>query len=331
MKNALRQSLRIIQENPESYLLINFFYYSIFVVGLIYAYIHPSVYEFWHGVAQEANKHGLLSIVHNAYYGNRNFVLAILLTFVVNVVLGAAIQVSVSSLIVPFLGCLVAAGRAFLWGLIFSPGLLMAKPSILFVILLEGQGYVLAAFGAYLQGARFLRPKRFNLNSHKEGFFEGAKLTSRIYPLIVAVLLVSAIIEVHTSGAMIGPTSQNPFPSLIDPKFKLHVLGTNASVDFKGLRVSYDSTNVKLNDAKIAALALHDVGYAGPIVVSRESLDYRIRISLPLERWTNPEIVRRLGVAATYLKKPFLNRWYAIAVCSEDSLGNWRENVLVQK
>ncbi len=327
MKNIIRQSLCIIQENPESYLLTNFFYYSIFVAGLIYANIHPNVHETFRSLLQNGNRYGLQSIVHNAYFVNRSVLLAILLTFFINVVLGAGIHISLSSLVVPFVGCFIAAGRAFLWGLTFGSKFIMAKPIILVLIALEGQGYVLAAFGAYLQGARFLRPRGFNLSSHKEGFLEGVKLSFRIYPLIIIVLLISAFFEVFISGTM----PQNPFSNLADPKFRLHASGSNAFVDFQGLSISYDSAKVKLSDAKIAAVALQDVGYTGSIAVSRESLSYQIRISLPLESWKNPEVVRRLGAAVASLRQPFLNRHYEIVACSEDSLGNLRENVLLQQ
>jgi len=89
--------------------------------------------------------------------------------------------------------------RAILWGLIFSPGhpdiqRIMIPHSI--TLVLEGQAYILAMFGAFLQGTAFLFPKTVGLEHRGQGYREGLKRTGKIYILIVLTLLVAAIYEV---------------------------------------------------------------------------------------------------------------------------------------
>ena len=104
--------------------------------------------------------------------------------------------------VIPFSGLLVGAYRAVLWGLIFSPPTLavssremLAGFLALILLILEGQGYVLAMLAAYVQGSAFLFPKSVGATSRKQGYGVGVKRSIRLYLLVVPVLAVAAVYE----------------------------------------------------------------------------------------------------------------------------------------
>jgi hypothetical protein len=128
---------------------------------------------------------------------------AVALTVGINLLIGSFVTITLPSLIVPFSGLVMGGIRAALWGLLFSPqfqgagpGEIVAGLLIAVLILLEGQGYVLALLAAYVQGRAFLWPERVGADGHREGYWFGLKQSARIYLLIALVLLVGAVYEV---------------------------------------------------------------------------------------------------------------------------------------
>lgn len=146
---------------------------------------------------------GPMSPVLNAYLG-KDILLAIGMTFGINLVVGSFVSVTLPSMIVPFLGLAVAIYRAVMWGLIFSPdpGVALTGENIGFglfavgLLLLEGQGYVLVMLAAVLQGNALLSPKTVGEEKRWRGYVAGLKLTGKLYILIAVVLFVAAIYEV---------------------------------------------------------------------------------------------------------------------------------------
>jgi hypothetical protein len=63
-------------------------------------------------------------------------------------------------------------------------------------LFLEGQAYILAAFGSYLLGRWFLFPRTAGFESHKQGYWAGLKANFSLYPLILTILAISAVYEV---------------------------------------------------------------------------------------------------------------------------------------
>jgi hypothetical protein len=119
---------------------------------------------------------------------------AIVLTFLVNLVLGSILVLSLPSLLIPFAGILMGVFRAWLWGVLFSPfggevelGLL---PHAL-TVLLEGEGYVVAMLGVWLWWWPVLRTpgRRWQL------WRDGLMLQGRIYSVVALLLAIAAIYE----------------------------------------------------------------------------------------------------------------------------------------
>jgi hypothetical protein len=74
---------------------------------------------------------------------------------------------------------------------VLGAGLVFHLPTII----LEGQAYVLAMLTAYVQGMAFLRPSTVGVKTHRQGYWEGVKLSVRVYLLVVVVLFVAAVYE----------------------------------------------------------------------------------------------------------------------------------------
>jgi hypothetical protein len=91
---------------------------------------------------------GALGIAGTAY-ATKSVPLAALVTFTVNFFLGSLALLTLPSCVIPGSGALVAAGRAFLWGILLAPTSRVLASGMLphsGTLLLEGEGYILATF-----------------------------------------------------------------------------------------------------------------------------------------------------------------------------------------
>ncbi len=93
---------------------------------------------------------GVLAVAGRAY-GSGNMIYAAVVTFIVNFFLGSLAMITLPSMIIPGVGAPLAALRATFWGLLLGP----SQVTIAYVmrahigtLLLEGEGYILAAFFA---------------------------------------------------------------------------------------------------------------------------------------------------------------------------------------
>lgn len=194
----LAQPLTIIADHRRAYITINLVYYSLILVGMVYAAYDPALQKSIMEAAGTAFTQGPLAAVTDAYL-NTQVLSATLLTFGVNLAIGSMATITLPSLIVPFSGLLMGAYRALLWGLIYSPTTPEMQTILLphaLTLILEGQAYILVMLGAYLQGRAFLLPKTVGATSHRKGYWQGLMLTFRLYILVILVLLGVAIYEV---------------------------------------------------------------------------------------------------------------------------------------
>jgi hypothetical protein len=195
---AVKNALAIVRENRRAYIIINLVYYGLVLVGMVYVSFNPALQEFLLDQVGEAFAMGPLAAVTEAYT-NGQVITATLLTFVINLVAGSLIYITLPSLVIPFSGFLVGILRAVLWGLLLSPtnpelGAVMIPHSI--TLILEGQAYVLVLLAVYVQGHSFLWPHRTGSESYRQGYLQGLKQTAQLYLLVIIVLAVSALYEV---------------------------------------------------------------------------------------------------------------------------------------
>jgi hypothetical protein len=190
---------------------MNLVYFGLVVGGMVYAaFNRPMQVELANTIGNElvaledfvdARTGGWLSAQVEAR--NPVFVLAAALAILaVNALLGSLAEITLPSLIVPFSGLLVGVFRAMAWGVLFSPeGIsgggvaLLGAAATLLLLLLEGEGYVLAMLAAYLQGMAFLFPQRVGVPTRRQGFVAGLRMTARLYLLVVLVLGAAAAYE----------------------------------------------------------------------------------------------------------------------------------------
>jgi len=189
-------AIRIIKENFKEYVALNVLYYGLVAVAMIYVFFNPSIQE------------ALLSEVRAGFlesfpllveaYTSGNLLLAAALTFAFNLVLGSFVYITLPSLVVPFGGVVTASIRAVGWGLLLaptSPGLALRMVPHFLVLILEGQGYILAMFAAYLQWKGALKPKSVQTESRVKAYWIGVKRTAYIYILVALLLAISALYE----------------------------------------------------------------------------------------------------------------------------------------
>ncbi|HEX6384504.1 MAG TPA: hypothetical protein VF177_07530 [Anaerolineae bacterium] len=199
--SVVRDAFAILRKSRRPYILLNLMYYGLVICGMIYAAFDRSVQQTLMDAVGAAFLEGPLAGVAEAYTSGQ-LLLAIVLTLVVNLAAGSFVSITLPSLFVPFSGLLVGGLRAVLWGLIFSPTTLAVSSRevvygvlALGLLLLEGQGYVLAMLAAVVQGQAFLWPASVGATSRKQGYLMGLKRTAFLYLLVVLVLAVAAVYE----------------------------------------------------------------------------------------------------------------------------------------
>ena len=187
----------VIAANRRAYVTINVVFYALLALCMAITLIHPAIQETLLSRMRGELSHGMLKGVAEAYAGG-HVVRAMVLTFVVNSLAGALAFITLPSLVIPFAGVAFGSYRACMWGLMFAPGshrlALIMVPHLL-TLVLEGQGYILAMFGAWLLGKWCVRPRQCGFASAGAGYRAGIRANLALYPLILAVLAVAAVYE----------------------------------------------------------------------------------------------------------------------------------------
>lgn len=172
---------------------MNLIYFGLVVVGMAIAAARPSIQESLVGQTRQAVEQGALAPVAKAYRSG-NVPLAAIVTLLINLIAGTLLMITVPSLLIPFLGLLVAAWRALLWGLIFSPTNPQMRLAMLphyLTMILEGQGYILAMLAVYLHGRWVLQPR----GSRAQAYRAGMRQTLVLYLPISLLLAIGALYE----------------------------------------------------------------------------------------------------------------------------------------
>lgn len=319
MVSNITESLQIVRENLRAFFYLNLFFYGLLLLTVIYAAQNPDMQRSMFYAAQSSVQKGLLAPIYEIYHVERNIPLAAVVTFVVNLVAGSALMLTLPSFVVPFIGLPILMYRFVLWGLIFGPDRILqfASAGTLF---LEGQGYIIAALAIYLHGTRFLRPTHHGYHSYAEGYRAGLKLTARLYVLVTLVLLVAALYE-----SIVGISTIKPlFPKTGTSYAKL--VADKQHINFSGSSMFYDSTGIDSGDAKTAGLVLEEIGYfrlgdSTSARISRQGSFFTIEVCVPAAYWEHEKIQGRFAYVFTRLEKVFPNRQYQLTAYSIDDSG----------
>lgn len=176
---------------------VHIVYFGGVIVVAALAYHMPEVQgKLLRDVTQQAQSgQGLLGVAAKGYL-QQNFALAAGLTLAVNFIAGSFLYITVPSFVVPGIGVAGAAFRAVLWGILLAPTHVRLAGAMLphsFTLLLEGEGYVLAAFFAVLIPVYMLRPSEGPTVWRRYG--RAVVLNLRGNLLVLIVLLVAALYE----------------------------------------------------------------------------------------------------------------------------------------
>ena len=150
VNNWLRLPLLEISKYKRLFLALHFIYFGVAILLMLVAYLLPELQVcLLEGIkSQVTGGSGPLGVAGKAYM-SKNILRAAITTFVINFLLGSLAYITIPSIIIPAVGILTAIFRAILWGLLLAPtfdtfaGMMLPHS---FTILLEGEGYVLAAF-----------------------------------------------------------------------------------------------------------------------------------------------------------------------------------------
>jgi len=193
---AYKSAVRIIRENLTEYVAVNVLFYGLVAVSMICVFFNPDVQKALLSEVRAGFLESFRLLVEA--YTSGNLPLAATLTFAFNLVFGSFVYITLPSFVAPFGGVVTASIRAVGWGLLLAPtspelALLMVPHSL--VLILEGQGYILAMFASYLQWKGVFKPKSVQEESRVNAYLAGVKKTAHIYVLVALLLAISALYE----------------------------------------------------------------------------------------------------------------------------------------
>ena len=193
----LRLPLAEIRKYKYLFIAMNLIYFGTVLFFMFVSFTIPEIQScFLVGVASEITEgSGPLAIAGKAY-ASKNILLAAVTTFAINFPLGSLLVITLPSIILPGSGVLVAGFRSMLWGLILAPAFseltaMMVPHSV--TLLLEGHGYVIAAFFGVLVPVYLFRKSE----GPNVGVRYGRALLMNVRGnlLVIIVLVVAAIYE----------------------------------------------------------------------------------------------------------------------------------------
>jgi hypothetical protein len=179
-------------EHKRLFVFLHLLFWSVFLIGIIVDIAYP---EMVIACVQKIHHNHFFKWIAEIYKSD-NIALAISLTFIINLIVGCLLTISVPSFFVSWLGVLPALHRAYLWGLLFldtskSAAGISFDVFHLVVMLLEGEAYILAM----VAGCR-VPGDIFHLKTWLSSRQEWLKIHFKYYGMILVVLLVSAVVEV---------------------------------------------------------------------------------------------------------------------------------------
>jgi hypothetical protein len=179
-----------------TYFALNTAYYGLVIAAMFFVSTQPELQRSLLETINVSYNQTLPSVVQA--YESRNFLLAAGLTFVINFTLSSLVAITLPNMVVPFWGFFIGLVRAITWGLILAPTqpvLAMAMIPHYLTLILEGQGYILAMFAAYVHWRAVLKPESVGAATRWSAYKIGLGRTGRIYLLVALVLAIAAVYE----------------------------------------------------------------------------------------------------------------------------------------
>ncbi|OFX16009.1 MAG: hypothetical protein A2V59_01675 [Armatimonadetes bacterium RBG_19FT_COMBO_69_19] len=191
---AVSAAIQIVRTHRRVYAAVNILYDRLVLAGMAWSQVDHGLAVRLRQAVNESLAGGGLAPVARVYEGGQ-ILTAIALTLALNLFLGSLASITIPSLLLPFSGLAVGSLRAFVWSLIFSPApagvTLKSLPlgaAVGGLLLLEGQGYVLAMLAAWIQGRAWVRPGTIGAARRGEALRLGVRRTVSLYLLVALTL-----------------------------------------------------------------------------------------------------------------------------------------------
>ena len=176
---------------------MNLVYFGTVLLFMLLAYAVPEFqFCFLTNLSSQIEQgSGILGIAGKAYM-SKNILRAAVTTFAINFPFGSLLCITLPSVVIPGSGILVAGLRSALWGFLLAPSFsflsMMMLPHSL-TLLLEGHGYVIAAFFGVLVLVYLFRSAEGPTVGRRYG--RALMMNVRGNLLVIIVLVVAAIYE----------------------------------------------------------------------------------------------------------------------------------------
>ena len=159
----LAKPLREVLDRPRLIWGVHLGYFGLVIVSAIWIYEMPEFQALLLSLVRGvlSAKGGPMATVADAYISG-NVLRAAALTFLVNYILGTLLQITLPAMIVPGSGMVIPVVRSSVWGMLFAPTFASLAHGLLAhsgTMLLEGAGYILAAFFGLLIPVHACEPK----------------------------------------------------------------------------------------------------------------------------------------------------------------------------
>lgn len=190
---SIRKAFQVIGSNLRAYLVMNALVYGAVILGLVLGVVFPVANTTATDAFAGSGANGL---VQNVAGNGLVFALTI---FAVNVFPTALLQITLSSMVIPFVGLGIFTLNALRLGIMLAPvdtgSALTLIPHSL-TMLIEFQAYVLVMLGAYLLGRSWIRPATVDASTHRRGYVRGLALLGRLWLPALVLFAVGAVYEV---------------------------------------------------------------------------------------------------------------------------------------
>jgi hypothetical protein len=206
MTILLERAWDILVKNRYPYFALNVLYYGLTILLMAYAAFNVPLQK----QITEKNGPNLMigAITMNDKPSMDGEVIRVLgMTFLVNVLSTSYASITLPSFVIPFAGIVIGLYRAIMVGIVFSPFNADIRQIIIPhipTLFMEGQAFVLAMLGAYIQGRAMIWPKSIGQTSRWKAYVEGVRQTGTLYMFIMAILLISALYGVIEVAWLIG-------------------------------------------------------------------------------------------------------------------------------
>jgi hypothetical protein len=204
---VLREPLLTLTTHRRLTWTVHLVYFGLYLLAAALVFRAPDLRNALQAIIQSdiSGGGGLLQKAGSAYRSG-NIAWAALVTFAINFFVGSVLVLTLPSCVIPGSGILVACVRAVSWGLILVPATLQQAFVMLphsGTLLLEGEGYILAAFfGLMVPLSLRRRPAEPGVEA-RGGYGRAVLLNLKGCVLVAIVLAVAATYEATEVIAML--------------------------------------------------------------------------------------------------------------------------------